>query len=46
VDGKSPAEYLSDPERKKVRKAAIRLIDALPVELTGIREIWEREIRS
>jgi 5-methylthioribose kinase len=46
VDGKSPAEYLSDPERERVRKAAIRLIESPPEGLAKIRAIWEREIRS
>lgn len=46
VDGKSPAEYLSEPEREKVRPAAIRLIEKAALRLAEIREIWEREIHS
>ena len=46
VDGKSPAEYLAEPERVRVRQAAIRLIENNSLQLVHIREIWEREIRS
>ena len=46
VDGKSPAEYLSEPERCTVRQVAIGLIEKSSFQLTHISAIWEREIRS
>lgn len=48
VDGKSPAEYLTEAERATVRQAAIDLIEHAPLQLATlatIRELWERKIR-
>ena len=46
VDGKSPAEYLSDAERQTVRQTASALIEHAPLQLATIRELWGRKIHS
>ena len=45
VDGKSPAEYLTDPERDTVRRTALHLIDARPTRLATLAADFERNIR-
>jgi aminoglycoside phosphotransferase (APT) family kinase protein len=41
VDGKSPAEYLTDPaDRDRVRRAAKPLIEKAPTRLARIAEAW------
>jgi aminoglycoside phosphotransferase (APT) family kinase protein len=45
VDGKSPAEYLADPERDVVRRIALRLIDARPTRLATLAAEFERNAR-
>lgn len=46
VDGKSPVEYLSEPERKLVRRIASGLIAEPEGELARVADIWARAISS
>lgn len=46
VDGKSPAEYLDEPLRKRVRLAAITLLQRGNVDLATIRSFWSEEFPS
>ncbi|PIW26248.1 MAG: aminoglycoside phosphotransferase [Rhodospirillales bacterium CG15_BIG_FIL_POST_REV_8_21_14_020_66_15] len=47
VDGKSPVEYVTaEPERDRVRRAARPMIETPPGRLDGVRQAWERELRS
>ena len=46
VDGKSPAEYLSEDQRARVRQSAIGLIDGGVSRLDEIKTVWEREMRQ
>ncbi|TWO70152.1 phosphotransferase [Caenimonas sedimenti] len=43
VDGKSPAEYLDEPERAAVRRVAISLLQEAPRRLDAITDRWTRE---
>ena len=47
VDGKSPVEYLTaEAERDRVRRTARPLIINPPPNLAGVKQTWERELRS
>ncbi|GAB3653716.1 phosphotransferase [Ramlibacter alkalitolerans] len=43
VDGKSPVEYLAEPQRQAVRRAAIALLQQEPASLASIAGSWARE---
>ena len=46
VDGKSPVEYLQDPDdQDKVRKVARHFLAEVPDRLAAIREAWATETR-
>ena len=42
VDGKSPVEYLTDPQRQQVREFARPLIGRSSSSLADIRNLWQR----
>jgi aminoglycoside phosphotransferase (APT) family kinase protein len=42
VDGKSPVEYLGDPQRATVRHAAIALLQEPPPSLASLADRWVR----
>jgi aminoglycoside phosphotransferase (APT) family kinase protein len=45
VDGKSPVEYVTaDETRDRVRRVAVRLIEAPPDSLAAVRDAWAREV--
>jgi aminoglycoside phosphotransferase (APT) family kinase protein len=44
VDGKSPVEYLSSPDRDFARKAARELLVRKQSRLSGIRTAWQRSL--
>jgi 5-methylthioribose kinase len=46
VDGKSPVEYLTKPQRDFVRRRAIDFIRTSPAPLEDIAHIWKREIAA
>ncbi len=46
IDGKSPVEYLDDPGRDKVRRAAIELLLRPPATLEEIAMRWTQEFES
>jgi aminoglycoside phosphotransferase (APT) family kinase protein len=43
IDGKSPVEYLGEPQRAAVRRAAIALLRQAPSSLDSIAAHWARE---
>lgn len=43
VDGKSPVEYLAEPQRAQVRRAAVALLQEAPTRLDTIATRWARE---
>ena len=43
IDGKSPVEYLDEPQRERVRRAAITLLQAAPADVSAIRSFWFEE---
>lgn len=46
VDGKSPAEYLSEPRRDTVRRAAIQLLRQAPGSLDDIARYWPQAVTA
>lgn len=46
VDGKSPAEYLTPPQRESVRQAAIGLLRDAPSSLDTIAARWGQEFHA
>ena len=46
VDGKSPVEYLAEPQREFVRNCATMLIGKPPARLDDIVEFWNAKITS
>ena len=46
VDGKSPVEYLGEPQREAVRRLAINLVQQAPVSLDSIAAYWGWEFMS
>jgi hypothetical protein len=46
IDGKSPVEYLQEPQRAAVRRIALRLLQDPPSSLTPIAARWEREFTA
>jgi aminoglycoside phosphotransferase (APT) family kinase protein len=46
VDGKSPVEYLDEPTRDAVRRAAISLLQASPTTLEGLARQWKQEFTA
>ncbi len=46
VDGKSPAEYITDPaDKDRVRRVATALLSTPPDRLDAIRQAWTQELR-
>lgn len=43
VDGKSPVEYLGEPQREAVRRAAIALLAQAPSSLSTLAACWGRD---
>lgn len=43
IDGKSPVEYLGEPQRDAVRRAAIALLQGAPAGLEGIAVRWTQD---
>jgi aminoglycoside phosphotransferase (APT) family kinase protein len=46
VDGKSPVEYLSEPQRDRVRTLALRLLDEENEALNQLQSAWYSEINK
>jgi 5-methylthioribose kinase len=46
VDGKSPVEYLSEPARRRVRQAAISLVQHTPSTLEQLAGRWAEEFTA
>ncbi|MDF2462359.1 MAG: hypothetical protein K0Q43_594 [Ramlibacter sp.] len=46
VDGKSPVEYLGEPQREEVRRVAVVLLQDTPVTLEGIAAHWAGEFEA
>lgn len=46
IDGKSPVEYLQEPQREAVRRAAIALLQDAPSSLDTIAVRWTREFTA
>lgn len=46
VDGKSPVEYLDEPQRTFVRNSAIELINNQPGDLGAIARAWREKFRT
>jgi len=46
IDGKSPVEYLGEPQRRAVRSAAVALLQSPPCPLEGIAVRWKQEFGS
>ena len=46
VDGKSPVEYLGEPQREAVRRAAVALLQAEAGTLQGIAARWAGEFKA
>ncbi|MEQ8229497.1 MAG: aminoglycoside phosphotransferase family protein [Rhodospirillales bacterium] len=47
VDGKSPVEYITDEAaRDRVRRTARPLIITSPPHLAGVKQAWEKELRT
>ena len=46
VDGKSPVEYLDEPQREAVRCAAVGLLQEPPATLEAIALRWTRELAA
>jgi aminoglycoside phosphotransferase (APT) family kinase protein len=46
VDGKSPAEYLTGPQREAVRRAAVQLLQDAPDNLEAIAARWAGEFTA
>jgi aminoglycoside phosphotransferase (APT) family kinase protein len=46
VDGKSPVEYLGEPQRDVVRRLAVNLLQQAPVSLDAIAAYWGWEFMS
>jgi hypothetical protein len=40
IDGKSPVEYLAEPQREAVRRASMALLQAPPPSLASIASRW------
>jgi aminoglycoside phosphotransferase (APT) family kinase protein len=46
IDGKSPVEYLGEPQRKAVRTAASALLDQAPSSFAAIAASWARSFAA
>jgi len=46
VDGKSPAEYLDDKARDRIRSAALRLLNTPCAGLADVRAFWIKEFTA
>jgi hypothetical protein len=46
VDGKSPVEYLGDPQRESVRRMAMHLLQNTPESLDVLAAYWAWELMS
>jgi 5-methylthioribose kinase len=46
VDGKSPAEYLTESQREGVRRAAVHLLREAPATLEAIAARWAKEFAA
>ncbi len=46
VDGKSPVEYLGEPQREKVRAVAMSLVSQPPATIEHIAQRWAQEFNA
>jgi aminoglycoside phosphotransferase (APT) family kinase protein len=46
IDGKSPVEYLGEPQRRAVRRVAIALLQQAPCSIEDIAVHWTREFKA